>query len=181
MAKVQALPNSYYVITAVLVVLCMSYLSKQPSTSSTPTGAPSPASQPPQSSQSQPQPQQLHPIVQGPRSTSVHEVPVEPCSHQEGVYKRTMIAPGRIPNLTNFAKTTLQPGQGVDPHSHETKYEVFYCESGSGVVVIEEVDGTVSDVNLAPGVTVVVNPKEKHGIMNTGQEPLVLNYFGIAS
>lgn len=54
-------------------------------------------------------------------------------------------------------------------------FEVFYVESGTGVITIDGAEHT-----LERGVCVLIEPGELHEITNNGADSeLVLSYFGI--
>ena len=80
-----------------------------------------------------------------------------------------------MPHLTSFvARATLSAGQTARAHEHRDMFEVFFAESGVGVMKIGG-----AEHQLARGVCIVVEPGELHEITNTGVADLVLNYFGI--
>ena len=96
-------------------------------------------------------------------------------SHNPAIRKKVMLQPGDIPHLTNFSQATFAPGQVAQAHAHSDMYEVFLVAAGSGTMVV---NGT--DQPLMPGVCILVEPGDRHEVINTGSEPLVLTYFGIA-
>jgi len=105
------------------------------------------------------------------------------------VRKRVLLKPGEVPHLVGLSQAVLPPQGEVEWHVHETKYEVFLCESGVGIFSVAESsdtgpsskDGFVShDTVLGEGVTIAVKPRFFHSIRNTGKQDLVLTYFGIA-
>ncbi|ORY01784.1 cupin 2, conserved barrel domain protein [Basidiobolus meristosporus CBS 931.73] len=95
-------------------------------------------------------------------------------SHDPDVSKRVLLKNGDLPNITQFAQAILKPGQISSMHCHQDMSEVFFVQSG---VAEMEVDSTL--IPLSPGSSVTVRPKEKHEIRNTGNEDLVLLYFGV--
>ncbi|HEX7119007.1 MAG TPA: cupin domain-containing protein [Longimicrobiales bacterium] len=99
----------------------------------------------------------------------------EGVSHDPEIRKRVMIRNGRVPHLTTFAQSRFRPGQATTAHSHRDMFEIFLVEAGTGVV---RIDGR--ELPLEPGVCVVIEPGEVHDMANTGNEELVLTYFGIA-
>ena len=99
---------------------------------------------------------------------------VQNTSHHSAVLKKVFVQNGEIPHLTNFSQAVFKPGDSVPEHSHQDMYEVFLVESGEGQIGINE-----KLFELKPGVCVVVEPKEKHSLVCTGAENLVLTYFGI--
>ena len=102
------------------------------------------------------------------------ELPREGVSHDPQITKQVMLRRGDLPHLTSFSRATLAAGQKARAHKHHDMFEVFFVESGSGVIVI---DGATHQ--LEAGVCVLVEPDERHEITNTGSGDLVLNYFGI--
>ena len=101
-------------------------------------------------------------------------LPVESVSHDPGIKKQVMLRNGDIPHLTNFSQATFAPGQTVTPHAHADMVEVFFVETGQGLIWI---DGEAHP--LTPGVCVTVEIGELHELKNTGDLPLVLTYFGV--
>ena len=64
---------------------------------------------------------------------------------------------------------TLQPGCSIGRHEHLHEDEIYYILSGSGTV--EEGDGPVQ---LDAGDAVLTGNGQRHAIVNTGTQPLVL-------
>ncbi len=85
-----------------------------------------------------------------------------------------MIKSGDMPHLTNFSQAILSPGQIASAHIHQDMSEVFFVESGSGVIYINK-----SKYPLKKGTCIVVEMQEIHEIVNTSNSDLVLTYFGI--
>ncbi|MEA5535071.1 cupin domain-containing protein [Crocosphaera sp. XPORK-15E] len=108
--------------------------------------------------------------------TVFSQLPIEFSNHNHYIQKKVMLKPGDIPNLTNFSQATFTPGQKTIPHLHETMYEVFFVESGEGIIRINEVD-----YPLLKGNCITVEPGEVHELMNRGSTDLILTYFGIVS
>ena len=54
-------------------------------------------------------------------------------------------------------------------------YEVFFVSAGTGTMTVNGIDQM-----LLPGVCMLVEPGDVHEVTNTGEESLVLTYFGIA-
>jgi mannose-6-phosphate isomerase-like protein (cupin superfamily) len=105
---------------------------------------------------------------------SFAEVAEEGVSHDPEVRKRVLLRRGDVPHLTNFARSRLLPGHRTTAHRHTDMFEVFLVESGAGQMLVE---GRVVEVRA--GVCVSVEPGESHEIVNTGDEELVLLYFGV--
>ncbi|PZO53876.1 MAG: cupin domain-containing protein [Phormidesmis priestleyi] len=106
--------------------------------------------------------------------TTLSHLPVETVSHNQEIKKQVMLRLGDLPHLTSFSQARFLPRQVATAHAHDDMHEVFFVESGIGRIVI---DGTPH--NLAPGVCVAVAPGEIHEVSNTGEEALVLTYFGL--
>lgn len=105
---------------------------------------------------------------------SLSDLSEEEGSHP-GVLRRVMLARGDLPHATFFSQARFLPGRVVRSHKHDDMWEIFFVESGTGLI---RVDG--SEHALAPGVCVVVEPGEAHEVHNTTNEDLVLTYFGVS-
>lgn len=105
---------------------------------------------------------------------ALSETPESDVSHNARIRKRVLIDNGEIANITNFSQAVFPPGEIAHAHSHPDKTEVFFIESGTGVI---EVDSRLFE--LEPGVCITVEPDESHEIRNTGTTNLVISYFGI--
>lgn len=105
---------------------------------------------------------------------SLADVPAEGVSHNPEIEKRVMLRRGDVPHLTNFSRTRLAPGQVASAHEHADMHEVFYVERGAGVMKVDD-----EELRLEAGVCVAVAPGERHEIANTGEDNLVLCYFGV--
>ncbi len=106
--------------------------------------------------------------------TALSELAAEFVSHNPEIQKKVMLRSGELPGLTNFSQARFAPGQVTAAHCHPDMYEVFFVESGTGVI---HVDG--KRLALNPGVCVAVEPGETHEVCNTGAVELVLTYFGL--
>ena len=106
--------------------------------------------------------------------TTLKTLPVESVSHNAAIKKQVMLRMGDLPHLTNFSQARFQPGQVAKAHAHTDMHEVFFVESGEGAIAIDGVTHA-----LTPGVCVAVAPHESHEVSNTGEEALVLTYFGL--
>jgi mannose-6-phosphate isomerase-like protein (cupin superfamily) len=107
-------------------------------------------------------------------TTSLKDLPQESVSHNPEIKKKVMLRFGDLPHLTNFSQARFAPGQSAPGHAHQDMCEVFFVESGSGVI---HIDGKENP--LLPGICVAVEKGEVHEIVNTGSTELVLNYFGL--
>jgi mannose-6-phosphate isomerase-like protein (cupin superfamily) len=106
--------------------------------------------------------------------TSLNELPSEAVSHNPAICKQVMLRPGDLLHLTNFSQARFPPGQIAAAHHHPDMYEVFFVQSGHGIITINQ-----APYPLTPGVCVAVEPGETHEVSNTGSEDLVITYFGI--
>jgi len=102
------------------------------------------------------------------------KLPEEAVSHNPEIKKKVMLRSGDLPYLTNFSQARFAPHQAAAAHAHRDMHEVFFVESGAGLI---RVDG--AEHPLTPGVCVAVRPGELHEIVNAGAEELVLTYFGV--
>jgi mannose-6-phosphate isomerase-like protein (cupin superfamily) len=64
-----------------------------------------------------------------------------------------MLRAGDLPHLTNFSQARFAPGQVAIAHTHHDMCEVFFVESGRGIIRINQMDYA-----LSPGVCVAVEP-----------------------
>ena len=108
------------------------------------------------------------------KRVQLSELDEQGVSHNTAIRKKVMVQPGDIPHLTNFSQATFAPGQVAHAHAHSDMYEVFFVSAGTGTMAVNGI-GQV----LVPGVCILVEPGDVHEVTNTGQEPLVLTYFGI--
>lgn len=106
--------------------------------------------------------------------TQIQTLPDEIVRHNAAISKKVMLRSGDIPQLTQFSQARFPAGQMAKAHSHPDMYEVFFVEAGTGQMQIE---GTAH--SLTPGICITVEPHEVHEVVNTGQEDLVLTYFGL--
>src|SRR3990172_10688028 len=100
------------------------------------------------------------------------EIPEEAVSHNPRVKKKIMLRAGEVSRLASFARAVFPPGEVAGAHSHERMSEVFFIESGTGII---RVDG--KEYGLEKGACVAVLPGETHEVVNSGQEDLVIIYF----
>ena len=101
-------------------------------------------------------------------------MPVEKNVHNPQISKRVMIKNGQIPNLTNFSQGVFPPGELAPKHSHQDMYEVFLVERGSGTIKINDQPHRVE-----AGTCLTAEPGDAHEVINSGNEELVVTYFGI--
>ncbi len=108
------------------------------------------------------------------KRVSLSELSDQGVSHNTAIRKKVMVQPGDIPHLTNFSQATFAPGQVAKAHAHSDMYEVFFVSAGNGTMAVNG-----ADQDLSQGVCILVEPGDVHEVTNTGDEPLVLTYFGI--
>ena len=106
--------------------------------------------------------------------TSLKQLPMESVSHNPAIKKQVMLRMGDLPHVTNFSQARFQSGQVAQAHTHADMHEVFFVEAGEGAIAIDGITHA-----LTPGVCVAVAPYETHEVSNTGDEELVLTYFGL--
>ncbi len=97
-------------------------------------------------------------------------------NHIGEIKKKVFIKNGLVPQLTNFSSAVFQPDQQVEPHKHDTMFEIFYCTSGK---IVFTVDG--QECILEAGDCIIINPGEMHSLQNPFSEPAQITYFGIAT
>ncbi len=95
-------------------------------------------------------------------------------SHNPKIKKHELLSKGEIDQVTIFSRAIFPPGETAGAHSHADMTEVFYVESGQGVI---SVNGKL--ITLKAGTCVVVEPNESHELKNTGSTDMVVIYFGI--
>jgi len=104
------------------------------------------------------------------------KIPAVGVSHNPNLTKQVLIPKGEIPGLTGFSRTTFKPGQSADTHVHKTMYEVFYTESGKGVITVED-----KEVVMEEGYCLTIEPGERHSQANPFDKDVTWLYFGIAT
>jgi quercetin dioxygenase-like cupin family protein len=107
---------------------------------------------------------------------NLDQLPLEQVSHNPAIQKKVMLRLGDLPHLTNFSQARFAPGQVAAAHAHADMCEVFFVESGIGVIRVDD-----RDYPLTPGVCIAVETGEVHEVKNNGTEELVLTYFGLRS
>jgi mannose-6-phosphate isomerase-like protein (cupin superfamily) len=95
-------------------------------------------------------------------------------SHNSRIKKHVLVSNGEINNVTNFSKAVFPPGEIAHAHSHHDMTEVFFIESGQGIISVNE-----TSIPLKAGMCVTVEPNEIHELKNTGSIDMVVTYFGI--
>lgn len=108
------------------------------------------------------------------KRVSLNDLADQGVSHNAAIRKKVMLQPGDIPHLTNFSQAAFAPGQVANAHAHSDMYEVFFVSAGTGTMIVNGLDQS-----LSPGICILVEPGDVHEVRNTGEEALVLTYFGI--
>ncbi len=97
-------------------------------------------------------------------------------SHNSKIKKHELLSKGDISQVSVFSRAVFPPGETADAHSHADMAEVFYVESGQGIILVEG-----KEVSLKAGTCVVAEPYESHELKNTGSIDMVVLYFGIVT
>lgn len=107
---------------------------------------------------------------------NLKNLPAIGVSHNSEIKKKVLIGNKEIPNLMMFSRATFKPGQSVEPHSHETMFEVYYVCSGKAVFTVNgrEIQARVGDC-------ITIEPKENHSVNNPFDSDAAWFYFGIAT
>lgn len=74
------------------------------------------------------------------------------------------------PNCNMCASITLPPGATVSDHMHEGEAEIYRIISGVGTYNDNGVE-----VQVGPGDVTLCSSEERHGLRNSGDEPLVFD------
>ena len=101
-------------------------------------------------------------------------LPSVPLSHNARISKKQLLAYDEVPGLAQFAQAIIPPGECVAAHCHDDMIEVFFVQSGEGIISIDGVDCAIT-----PGASICVDAGEVHALQNTGSGNLVLLYFGL--
>lgn len=108
------------------------------------------------------------------KHSHLDRIPQEPVSHNPAIHKQVMLRLGDLPHLTNFSQARFTPGQIAPAHAHADMCEVFFVESGSGEIEVNQ-----QIYPLTAGACIAVERGEVHELRNTGSQELVLTYFGL--
>ena len=73
-----------------------------------------------------------------------------------------------------FVMGDFTPGEGLEPHTHETQEEVYYCVSGTGTVWY---GNEKTETPIGPGDAIWLPRGVEHSVQNTGTEQLVIAFF----
>lgn len=95
-------------------------------------------------------------------------------SHEQEIWKKVLIPSGQVPSLTQYAQARFMPGQEVEQHSHSDMYEIFFVVQGKGKIIVNNEEHEVFEETVF-----IMEPGDKHSVVNDGDKDLVLQYFGI--
>ncbi|ARN73904.1 cupin domain-containing protein [Oceanicoccus sagamiensis] len=95
-------------------------------------------------------------------------------SHNPRVQKKQILDNSVCPQLGQFAQAIFPPGETAPAHSHANMTEVFFVQSGRGIIIVEG-----KEIPLSPQTTVTVQPNESHEVINNSTEDLIVLFFGI--
>lgn len=73
-----------------------------------------------------------------------------------------------------FLVGDFPPGEGLEPHAHETQEEVYYCVSGTGTVWYGE---EKKETPIGPGDGLWIPRGVEHSVRNSGNEQLIIAFF----
>jgi len=101
------------------------------------------------------------------------------------VYAVNEMRPGTAPGDLTFGTTFMEPGRIGDEfymtrghiHAKANRPEVYYGESGAGLMLMESPEGEVRILALEPRSAVYVPPMWIHRSVNVGAAPLVMSFF----
>ena len=101
------------------------------------------------------------------------------------VYSVNEVRPPRTAGDLIFGTTHMQPGRIGDEfymtrghiHAIGNRPEVYYGESGQGVMLMETPEGETRVLEVTPGVAVYVPPMWVHRSVNVGAAALVMSFF----
>lgn len=85
----------------------------------------------------------------------------------------------------SFGTTIMSPGKVGDEyfmtrghfHVRRDRGEVYYTQSGEGLLLLESRDGDTRVVEMKPGICAFIPPDWAHRSINTGPEKLVFTWF----
>jgi glucose-6-phosphate isomerase len=83
-----------------------------------------------------------------------------------------------------FGTTTMMPGLVGEEyfmtrghyHARRDRGEIYYTQSGQGMLVLQSRDGQTREVKMEPGVCAFIPPDWAHRSVNTGKTPLVFTW-----
>jgi mannose-6-phosphate isomerase-like protein (cupin superfamily) len=87
-----------------------------------------------------------------------------------GIQSRQLVWPKNSPEShATITHVTMEPGSVSERHSHKESEQIWIVERGEGVLLL----GNERTEVLRAGDIVCTPPGEIHGVVNSGQEPLV--------
>ncbi|MCB1347773.1 MAG: glucose-6-phosphate isomerase [Maritimibacter sp.] len=104
---------------------------------------------------------------------------------EQVVYSVRDMRPSQAPGDITFGTTWMEPGRIGDEyymtrghiHAKANRPEVYYGESGTGVMLMESPEGETRILEVAPRVAVYVPPMWVHRSVNVGAAPLVMSFY----
>jgi mannose-6-phosphate isomerase-like protein (cupin superfamily) len=87
----------------------------------------------------------------------------------DGSSVRELVQVGDGARNQSLAEATVSPGGETIEHLHRTSEEVYRFVSGSGRMRLGD-----QEAEVRAGHTVVIPPRTRHKLINTGGEPLVV-------
>lgn len=81
------------------------------------------------------------------------------------IFGTSTLYPGRVGNEFIFTRGHI--------HAVSDRPEIYFCQSGHGVMLMELADGTVRAEEMTPNSVVYVAPHWIHRSVNVGTEPLI--------
>jgi mannose-6-phosphate isomerase-like protein (cupin superfamily) len=106
----------------------------------------------------------------------LNEVPFKGLSHDPAILKQELLKNGDVPHLTNFSVASISPGMATTPHHHADMFELFFVASGSGQAVVNG-----EQIAIEPGTLLLIEPGERHELLNSAGSELTVIYLGITS
>ncbi len=107
---------------------------------------------------------------------NTNQLPEVGVSHDKNIMKKVFLEKGYIPQLMMFGSVTLKPGQSVEPHKHDTMFEIFYIVKGKAIFIVDD-----KKVELKAGDCITIEPGENHPQSNPYNEDVEWLCFGIAT
>ncbi|MEC8555779.1 MAG: cupin domain-containing protein [Planctomycetota bacterium] len=106
-----------------------------------------------------------------------HEDPSDPGVLKKVLASKADLNPGRM-QMLNWS--LLKVGKSFRRHYHEDMQEVFVILAGQARMHIEEAAHPAIDVDLRAGDAILIEPREIHGMENTGDEDVTYLVFGLS-
>jgi glucose-6-phosphate isomerase len=100
---------------------------------------------------------------------SVDEFRPERVAPQELIFGTSMLQPGKVGDEYLLTRGHI--------HRRADRPEVYFCQSGHGVMHMELPDGTTKPAEMRPGTVVYVPGYWIHRSVNVGTEPFVTTFY----